>query len=71
MARLFDEFGARRLEAGTADDNRAMRSVLERIGFTQEGILRRWYPSDDGEGVDCVMYGMTRDDYEDVKTRWT
>ena len=69
--RLFETGGARRLEAGTADENLAMRALLERLGFVQEGILRRWYPSDDGEGIDCVMYGMTRDDYEDVKTRWT
>jgi RimJ/RimL family protein N-acetyltransferase len=70
-ARLFDEFGARRLEAGTADHNAAMRAVLERVGFRQEGILRRWYPSDNGEGIDCVMYGMTKDDYREVTTRWT
>jgi aminoglycoside 6'-N-acetyltransferase len=69
-ARLFEQAGARRLEAGTAHDNAAMRRVLELVGFRQEGILRRWYPSDDGAGIDCVMYGMTRDDYEDVKTRW-
>lgn len=71
VARLFDLEGARRIEAGTADDNAAMRAVLVRRGFQQEGILRRWYPSEDGRGVDCVMYGMTKDDYEDVKTRWT
>lgn len=71
VARLFEREGARRIEAGTADDNAAMRAVLERLGFRQEGILRRWYPSEDGRGVDCVMYGMTKDDYEDVKTRWT
>lgn len=70
-SRLFDEAGARRLEAGTADDNAAMRAVLERVGFRQEGLLRRWYPSDDGPGIDCAMYGMTKDDYDEVKTRWT
>lgn len=68
---LFENEGARRVEAGTAVDNEGMRRVLERVGFRQEGILRRWYPSDDDEGIDCVIYGMTRDDYEDVKTRWT
>jgi RimJ/RimL family protein N-acetyltransferase len=67
---LFEGFGARRLEAGTAADNAAMRAVLERVGFVQEGILRRWYPSADGLGVDCVQYGMTRDDYDEVKSTW-
>lgn len=69
--RLFDDEGARRLEAGTAHDNAAMRAVLERVGFLHEGILRGWYPSDDAEGIDCVMYGMTKHDYDEVKTRWT
>jgi len=46
-----------------------MRAVLERLGFQHEGILRRWYPSVDGPGIDCVMYGMTRVDYEDAKPR--
>ena len=71
VARLFELEGTRRVDAGTADDNAAMRVVLERLGFRQEGILRRWYPWEDGPGVDCVMYGMTKDDYEEVKTRWT
>ena len=70
-AHLFDAIGARRVEAGTADDNAPMRGVLARLGFRQEGVLRGWYPSDDGAGVDCVMYGMTVDDYEEAKTTWT
>jgi RimJ/RimL family protein N-acetyltransferase len=69
--RLFDDEGARRLEAGTAVDNGSMRAVLRHLGFREEGVLRKWFPSDDGDGVDCVMYGMTKDDYEDVKTTWT
>lgn len=60
---LFDSQGARRVEAGTADDNIAMRAVLQRVGFRQEGILRRFYPSDDDRGIDCAMYGMTREDF--------
>jgi RimJ/RimL family protein N-acetyltransferase len=70
-AHLFEREGARRVEAGTAQDNVAMRRVLSRLGFRQEGVLRGWYPSDDGAGVDCVMYGMTTDDFEEAKTTWT
>jgi RimJ/RimL family protein N-acetyltransferase len=70
-AHLFDRVEARRVEAGTAEDNVAMRQVLGRLGFRQEGVLRGWYPSEDGDGVDCVMYGMTRYDYEEAKTTWT
>lgn len=71
LAYLFDSQGARRVEAGTADDNGAMRAALQGMGFREEGIRRRFYPSSDDRGVDCVMYGMTREDYQDVKTRWT
>jgi RimJ/RimL family protein N-acetyltransferase len=70
VVRLFAVEGARRLQAGTAAGNVAMKTVLERTGFRHEGILRRFYPSQDGRGVDCVMYGMTNDDYEEVTTRW-
>ena len=70
VTRLFDSEGARKVEAGTAVGNAGMLAVLERVGFRQEGVRRAWYPSDDGAGSDCVMYGMTRDDYEDVKTGW-
>jgi len=48
-----------------------MRALLERVGFRQEGIRRRFYPLDDGAGVDCVLYGMTSDDFEGERTRWT
>jgi RimJ/RimL family protein N-acetyltransferase len=47
-----------------------MRRVLERLGLVEEGILRSWYPPEDG-GVDCVMYGMTRTDYQNQEDRWT
>ena len=70
-AHLFDAEGARRIEAGTAFDNAPMRAVLARLGFQQEGVRRRFYPSEDGAGVDCVVYGMTKDDFEDVRNRWT
>ncbi|HEX9123652.1 MAG TPA: GNAT family protein [Actinomycetota bacterium] len=71
VSHLFAMEAARRIEAGTASDNAPMRRVLEHLGFVQEGILRRWYPSDDGEGTDCVMYGMTKNDWEYAKHTWT
>lgn len=71
VSHLFGLDGSRRVEAGTALDNAAMRRVFEVLGFVEEGILRRWYPSQDGRGTDCVMYGMTRDDWENVNDTWT
>ncbi len=68
---LFSTGAPRRIEAGTAADNAVMRRVFRRLGFVEEGVLRRWYPSTDGLGSDCVMYGMTRDDWENVNDTWT
>jgi RimJ/RimL family protein N-acetyltransferase len=68
---LFDEEQARRVEGGTTSDNAAMRRVFERLGFVEEGVQRQFLPAADGGGADCVMYGMTRNDYEGVKDHWT
>jgi RimJ/RimL family protein N-acetyltransferase len=66
---LFRERGARRVQAETDPQNVAERRVLEAIGFTAEGVLRRYF---DGEGDlgDLVMYAMTRDEWEEASTVW-
>ena len=60
---LFDE-GVERVQASTAVDNAAMRRVLERLGYTFEGVLRDYAPADDGGREDYAMYAMTRRDWE-------
>jgi RimJ/RimL family protein N-acetyltransferase len=60
---LFEE-GVDRVQASTALDNAAMRRVLERLGYTYEGILRDYAPSGDGGREDYAMYGMTRRDWQ-------
>jgi len=67
---LFEEEAARRVEGGTTLDNVAMRRVFSGLGFVEEGILRRFLPGDDGKGADCVMYGMTKDDYRKASIQW-
>ncbi len=67
---LFDEAGARRVEGGTTPDNEPMRRIFAGLGFVEEGTLRRFLPGDGGEGLDCVMYGMTRDDYRKASLTW-
>lgn len=67
---LFEEEGARRVEGGTTPDNVAMRRVFERLGFLEEGTLRRFLPGHDGEGTDCVIFGMTRRDYRVASGVW-
>ncbi len=49
--------------------NRAMRRVLERLGFPLEGVLRGFMPGTDGPR-DYAMYGMTKRDWEKTRTEW-
>jgi RimJ/RimL family protein N-acetyltransferase len=67
---LFDREEARRVEGGTTPENAPMRRVFERVGFVAEGVQRQFLPAADGGGADCVMYGMTRNDYEEMRDRW-
>ncbi|HYX88211.1 MAG TPA: GNAT family protein [Gaiellaceae bacterium] len=58
---LFDREGARRVQASTWVENRAMRRVFEKLGFVEEGVLRAYMPSERGRD-DYVLYAITRDD---------
>ena len=61
---LLDEHGAHRVQASTDVLNAAMRAVLEQLGYTFEGILRGFMPTQDGGRADYAMYGVTREDWE-------
>ena len=59
---LFDaDPHVRRLALRTADDNHASRSLAERCGFKQEGVLRQAYTYRGGIH-DWVLYGMLREE---------
>ena len=58
---LFRFTTVHRLEAGTDADNLAEQKVLERIGFTREGVLRQ-VAFRDGAWRDAVIYALLRDD---------
>lgn len=60
---LFRTYDAGRVQASTALGNTAMRRVLEKTGFTFEGVLRGFMPGPGGR-VDYTMYGLTRTDWE-------
>ncbi len=55
---LFEVEGAHRLQASTEVGNVAMRRLLERLGFSFEGVLRGFMSSVDGP-VDHALFGMT------------
>ena len=59
---LFDVAGAERVQAGTDAGNRAMRAVLEHLGFRLEGIMRSYGPMSDGTRIDGAMYALVTSD---------
>jgi RimJ/RimL family protein N-acetyltransferase len=53
----FGPMGVRRLEAHVDPRNEASRGLVQRLGFTREGLLReRWV--DKGEPTDIEVYGL-------------
>jgi RimJ/RimL family protein N-acetyltransferase len=60
---LFDHAGAARVQASTPTDNRAMCRVLERLGFSSEGVMRAFMPTAAGR-TDFALYAATRDDWQ-------
>jgi RimJ/RimL family protein N-acetyltransferase len=59
----FDALQLERIEADTDPRNGPSRRMLERLGFVQEGTLRRrWFVN--GEWCDTSFYGLLRGDYK-------
>lgn len=56
---IFSNFDLVRLEAPVFQWNPASMRVLEKCGFTREGILRK-AALKDGQQVDCVLYARVR-----------
>jgi RimJ/RimL family protein N-acetyltransferase len=61
---LIAEHDAYRVQASTDLVNSAMRTVLEQLGWTFEGVLRGFMPTRDGGRADYAMYGITRPEWE-------
>jgi ribosomal-protein-alanine N-acetyltransferase len=58
----FSEMNLRRLEADVEAQNTASASLLRRLGFTREGILReRWLTN--GATMDAEVYGLLRHEW--------
>jgi RimJ/RimL family protein N-acetyltransferase len=53
----------------TDADNAAMRRVAEHLGFELEGTLRGFMPTKNGPR-DYVMYGITRDGFDEARKVW-
>ena len=59
----FDEHRLGRVEIRCAPQNTRRRRVPERLGFTQEGVLRRVDKLESGRS-DWVVYGLLRDEWQ-------
>jgi [ribosomal protein S5]-alanine N-acetyltransferase len=58
----FGTMGLRRIEAEVDPRNRSSARLLQRLGFTKEGLLReRWVSK--GETKDVEMYGLLRNEW--------
>ena len=62
LRHAFEALDLQRIEADTDPRNAASRRMLERLGFVQEGMLRkRWFVND--EWCDTAFYGLLREDF--------
>lgn len=59
----FQEYGLNKVEIHAAVGNKRSRAVPERLGFTQEGILRQteWL---NGKAHDMVVYGVLANEWK-------
>jgi ribosomal-protein-serine acetyltransferase len=59
----FDELGLNRIEIGAAVTNQRSRAIPEKLGFTQEGILRENMLLN-GTYIDMALYAMLKSEYK-------
>ena len=59
----FENMGLNRIEAPTIEDNHESVRMLEKLGFTCEGIRREYTLEDDGEYHNSAMYALLLREY--------
>jgi len=65
LAHAFSALGLERIEADIDPANQPSRRLAERLGFKQEGLLRRRWKVD-GVWSDSAWYGLLREEFSDV-----
>lgn len=62
----FTELKLNRIQIAAASENKKSRALPERLGFTEEGIIRQaeWLYD---HYVDHVIYGLLREEWENLK----
>ena len=59
----FEELGLERISVGCFARNKPSARIIEKLGFTFEGLARHAYRKD-GESLDELRFGMIRSDYD-------
>lgn len=67
---FFEEYGLQRVEIRCHPDNARSRAVPERLGFSQEGVLRRVAMMGDTH-FDHVVYGLLASEWAPARTQET
>jgi ribosomal-protein-serine acetyltransferase len=60
----FRDRGLRRIQLTAAVENERSRAVAERLGMTQEGVLRKAGRIRDDRYLDLVMYSILREEWQ-------
>jgi ribosomal-protein-alanine N-acetyltransferase len=60
---LFEHAGLRRVEMTTIPENGGALALAQRLGFSQEGVLRQ-RDLERGRPVDIVWFGLLRDEWQ-------
>lgn len=69
LRHAFESLGAVRVEFKTDFLNTKSRAALQRIGATEEGVLRRHMRTEQGRVRDTVYYSITDAEWPGVKSR--
>jgi len=67
---LFDQMGLYRIECSHFDFNFQSKRVIEKCGFTFEGISRKKIVLSDGSRADLYNYAILRDEYLNKQLPW-
>jgi [ribosomal protein S5]-alanine N-acetyltransferase len=59
----FNELAINRIEAEVMPGNEASERVLEKLGFTREGILREWMLWNE-KHYDMTMFSLVRSEFD-------
>lgn len=67
LAHAFEEMGLTIIQVSHSDTNKQSKRVIEKLGFTFEGLLRRRRQLKDGRFQNSCLYSMTKEEYEAMK----